>query len=84
MRVWIDIENPPQVQYLLPFRQAFVSVGVETVITARDYGSTLELLKAADAEAHTVWHEGRKGKAEEGGRRRRAGARAGALLPGVR
>ncbi|MGO9761016.1 MAG: DUF354 domain-containing protein [Solirubrobacteraceae bacterium] len=51
MKVWIDIENPPQVQYLLPFRRAFQEAGVETVITARDYGSTLEMLARAGVEA---------------------------------
>jgi predicted glycosyltransferase len=52
VRVWIDIENPPQVQYLLPFRRAFERVGVETVVTARDYGPTLEMLARSDVHAH--------------------------------
>jgi uncharacterized protein len=47
VKVWIDIENPPQVQYLLPFRAAFEATGVETVITARDYGSTVAMLRDA-------------------------------------
>jgi predicted glycosyltransferase len=51
MKVWIDIENPPQVQYLLPFREAFQAVGVDTVITARDYGSTVEMLEGLGIEA---------------------------------
>ncbi len=51
MRIWIDIENPPQVQYLLPFRRAFESAGAQTVITTRDYGSTLELLADAGVPA---------------------------------
>jgi predicted glycosyltransferase len=50
-RVWIDIENPPQVQYLLPFRQAFEAAGLETVITARDYGSTVRMLESAGVAA---------------------------------
>ena len=49
--VWIDIENPPQVQYLLPFWRAFTRRGMSTVLTARDYGSTLEMLREADAHA---------------------------------
>lgn len=52
VRVWIDIENPPQVQYLLPFRAAFQAAGVETVITARDYGSTVAMLERAGVDAH--------------------------------
>jgi hypothetical protein len=51
MRVWIDIDNPPQVQYLLPFKGAFEQAGAETVLTARDYGSTLRLLADAGVEA---------------------------------
>jgi hypothetical protein len=45
-RVWIDIENPPQVQYLTPLVSAFEAAGAETVVTARDYGETYELLRA--------------------------------------
>ncbi len=52
MKVWIDIENPPQVQYLLPVRAALTSAGAETVITARDYGSTVEMLATAGVDAH--------------------------------
>jgi len=51
MKVWIDIENPPQVQYLLPFRAALAAVGAETVITARDYGSTVAMLATAGVAA---------------------------------
>ena len=47
--VWIDIDNPPQVQYLLPFRNAFEAAGLDTVVTARDYGRTVEMLQAAGA-----------------------------------
>ena len=50
MRIWIDIENPPQVQYLLPFRTAFEARGDTVVVTARDYGMTHDLLRAADVE----------------------------------
>jgi uncharacterized protein len=50
MRVWIDIDNPPQVQYLLPFRARLMEAGADVVITARDYGSTVALLERADVE----------------------------------
>jgi predicted glycosyltransferase len=52
MRIWIDIDNPPQVQYLLPFRAAFAEAGADTVITARDYGATVSLLEQAGVDAH--------------------------------
>jgi uncharacterized protein len=45
VHVWIDIENPPQVQYLLPFKGAFEAAGVEVTVTARDYDFTYALLR---------------------------------------
>lgn len=51
MRIWIDIDNPPQVQYLLPFAAAFEAAGAETLITARDYGATVTLLERAEVDA---------------------------------
>ena len=32
MKVWIDIDNPPQVQYLLPFKRAFEDAGHTAVV----------------------------------------------------
>ncbi|HTW43629.1 MAG TPA: DUF354 domain-containing protein [Solirubrobacteraceae bacterium] len=51
MKVWIDIENPPQVQYLLPFHHAFGDAGIETALTTRNYGSTVEMLERAGVPA---------------------------------
>ena len=45
MKVWIDIENPPQVQYLSPFERAFEERGDSVIVTARDSSITLELLR---------------------------------------
>ena len=44
MRLWVDIENPPQVQYLLPVAHAVASLDAEVIVTARDYGVTFALL----------------------------------------
>ena len=49
MHVWIDIENPPQVKYLLPFARAFAAAGADVQITARDYGMSYELLREEGA-----------------------------------
>jgi predicted glycosyltransferase len=46
---WIDVENPPQVQYLIPFVAAFRRMGYAVIVTARDHGAALELLRMADA-----------------------------------
>jgi predicted glycosyltransferase len=50
VRVWIDIENPPQVQYLLPFKGAFEAAGAEVAVTARDYDMTYALLERRGVE----------------------------------
>jgi uncharacterized protein len=52
--IWIDIENPPQVQYLLPFKGAFEATGADVVVTARDYGFTYALLRDRGAGFHPV------------------------------
>jgi predicted glycosyltransferase len=65
-RVWIDIDNPPQVQYLLPFDAAFRRAGMATVITARDYGRTVEMLDAAGADAHVFGERVGRGKLRKG------------------
>lgn len=54
MRVWIDIENAPQVQYLSPFVQAVTEAGHEVVVTARDQDVTIELLRARGIEPLVV------------------------------
>ncbi|MGH2887643.1 MAG: DUF354 domain-containing protein [Solirubrobacteraceae bacterium] len=62
MRVWIDIENAPQVQYLLPVRSAFEAAGADTVVTARDCGDTLAMLEDADVPAHVFGSRAGKAK----------------------
>jgi predicted glycosyltransferase len=94
MRVWIDIDNPPQVQYLLPFRAAFEAVGAEVVLTARDYGATVALLKRAGAEAEVFGTRvgrgrlrkvrGAVGRARDLGRFLKAGGLPDALLAASR
>ncbi len=53
-RVWLDIDNPPQVQYLFPFKAAFEARGFEVVITVREYGNAVELLQARTSDYHVV------------------------------
>jgi predicted glycosyltransferase len=54
MRVWIDIDNPPQVQYLAPFEAVLREAGAEVELTARDYGNTFELLAARGVAFHRI------------------------------
>jgi predicted glycosyltransferase len=60
--VWIDIDNPPQVQYLLPFKRAFERQGATVVVTARAYGITLELLRSRGVEHQAVGVEAGAGR----------------------
>ncbi|HEU4975473.1 MAG TPA: DUF354 domain-containing protein [Baekduia sp.] len=66
MKIWLDIDNPPQVQYLLPFRDAFRDAGAEVVVTARDYGDTVAMLEAAGVDAHVFGTRTGRGMARKG------------------
>jgi uncharacterized protein len=55
--VWIDIDNPPQVQYLFPFVDAFHARGGSVSLTARDYGNALELLSLRTVAFHALGKE---------------------------
>jgi uncharacterized protein len=52
--LWVDIENQPQVQYLLPIVDAWRKQGMEAIVTARDYGATFESLHSRGAAFHAV------------------------------
>ena len=49
MRVWIDIDTPPQTRYLLPLARRFEKAGHEVTLTARGYGDTLAILDSEGA-----------------------------------
>ena len=66
MKIWIDVDNPPQVQYLVPFARAFEARGARVLLTARDYGETVELLRARGVEAHVVGHRFGRGTLRKG------------------
>ena len=54
MLAWIDIENPPQVQYLFPLSVGLQERGHTVTLTARDYGDTYELLRQRGATFRAV------------------------------
>jgi predicted glycosyltransferase len=54
LRAWVDIENPPQAQYLVPLARALERRGADVLVTARDYGITFELLRAQGIEFEPV------------------------------
>jgi predicted glycosyltransferase len=49
MRVWVDIDNPPQTRYLLPLARRFEEAGHDVTLTAREYGDTLAILDSEGA-----------------------------------
>jgi hypothetical protein len=57
--VWIDIDNPPQVQYLLPFKSELEAAGHEVIVTARRHGITEALLRDRGVEHLLVGAEAR-------------------------
>lgn len=63
MAVWIDIENPPQVQYLCPFVTYLESSGSgETIVTVRKYGTAVELVRNKGIDAVVLGRQAGPGK----------------------
>ena len=58
MKAWIDVDNPPQVQYLCPFARHLAGhMGAEIVLTARDYGTTIDLIRQRDLTPSVLGHQ---------------------------
>jgi uncharacterized protein len=49
MRVWIDIDNQPQVRCMLPLARRFEQAGHDVLLTARAYGDTFAILRSEGA-----------------------------------
>jgi predicted glycosyltransferase len=85
IKIWIDIDNPPQVQYLVPLADAFRERGAEVVMTARDYGNALDLLSQRTSSFVVVGREfGGSRTAKVTGMLRRARALTSLLQGGRR
>jgi uncharacterized protein len=54
MRVWIDIDNPPQVRCMLPLARRFENAGHDVLLTARAYGDTFAILQSEGATFEPV------------------------------
>jgi uncharacterized protein len=80
--IWIDVDNPPQVQYLVPFDDALRARGANVILTARKYGNALELLAQRTRSFSAVGEEfGRSKLAKAAGVVGRARALAALLKP---
>ena len=49
MRVWIDVDNEPQVRCMVPLARRFEEAGHDVLLTARVYGDTFAMLRDAGA-----------------------------------
>jgi uncharacterized protein len=54
MKVWIDIDNPPQVRCMLPLARRFEEAGHDVLLTARAYGDTFGILRSEGAAFEAV------------------------------
>jgi predicted glycosyltransferase len=85
LRFWVDVDNPPQVQYLVPLAEALRRAGAEVVVTARDDGITFQLLRERDVEFQPVGRSFGKGMRRKAvGLARRTGALVSAFRRGPR
>lgn len=61
MRIWIDFINTPQVSFFVPFIKEFKKSDYEVLLTCRDSGNTIELLKQNDLAFHVIGKKVGKG-----------------------
>jgi predicted glycosyltransferase len=54
VKVWLDIDNPPQTRYFIPLAHWFERKGCETLITARASESTLAILESEGVPFHQI------------------------------
>jgi predicted glycosyltransferase len=64
-RVWLDIDNPPQVQYLVPVAEELGRRGCAVLVTARDNSITHGLLRQRGTDFLPVGHAFGKQKASK-------------------
>jgi uncharacterized protein len=61
MIIWIDFINTPQVSFFVPFIKEFKKLDHEILLTCRDSGNTVELLKQQELEFHLIGKKVGKG-----------------------
>jgi uncharacterized protein len=65
LRVWIDIDNPAQVQYLLRIHAALTKLGADVLVTARAMGMTSDLIDGNGGAATVIGGELGKSKVQK-------------------
>lgn len=61
MKIWIDFINTPQVSFWVPFIKDFKNENHEIILTCRDSGNTIELLKQQGLAFHVIGDKVGKG-----------------------
>lgn len=54
MKIWIDIINTPQVSFWVPFIRHFKNEAHTIIVTCRDSGNTIDLLKQQGIDYHVI------------------------------
>jgi uncharacterized protein len=65
VKVWVDIENPPQARYLLPLARGLAQAGCEVVVTARQHEPTLAILRSEGVSFLPVGQSAGRGKLQK-------------------
>jgi uncharacterized protein len=61
VKIWIDFINTPQVSFFVPFIKEFEKHNIEVLLTCRDSGNTIGLLKQHGFVYHVVGRSAGKG-----------------------
>jgi predicted glycosyltransferase len=77
VRVWVDLTNAPHAVTLAPLVRELERRGDVVLVTARDYGQTVDLAERLGLEPVVVGHHGGSGRA---GKAQAAAGRVAALL----
>jgi predicted glycosyltransferase len=54
VNIWVDIDNPPQARYLVPLAREFERHGHDVLLTARDHGETVPILREENVPFEVV------------------------------
>jgi uncharacterized protein len=65
MKIWIDFINTPQVTFFVPFINDFRKDNHEVLLTCRDSGNTIELLKQHNLTFHVLGKKVGKGMVQK-------------------
>lgn len=61
LKIWIDIINTPQVSFWVPFIRNFKNEAHSIIVTCRDSGNTIDLLKQQGIDYHVVGNSAGRG-----------------------